>query len=344
VREGVAADLTEAREDVPRPRDGGQADTPAAMAKFDNVRRVAKDGCRLRAGREEVVEIDDLKANLLQTGASSGFEGAYAPRHSGEGARSGSTDAHRTEKHLRCAVRDGDIEPGAGVGRVHRVEIRFKAQACRGSPAEHEPSGARSTPLNGHGALMERHRFIGRHVRIGIERDDVGDRGIVSFVGSEGVRVNSRAGRRMMHQSLANRASQARIACSSCLARRQQPLEAERHGLVISEAAALLLLHDRQRMTACETPHLLEALNRDERRQRLALALGDELVVPEGDAIQHVADVLANLHRGDLVNQKVGRQSAPRGWDGIPRAENTRISGVLEGEGQGENEELGTAN
>lgn len=35
-----------------------------------------------------------------------------------------------------------------------------------------------------------------------------------------------------------------------------------------------------------------QALDRDEGGQRLALALDDEFIVPEGDAIQHVADAL----------------------------------------------------
>src|SRR6476469_9721919 len=55
-------------------------------------------------------------------------------------------------------------------------------------------------------------------------------------------------------------------------------------------------------MTACEPAHLLETLNRHERRQRFPLTFDDEFVVPERDAIQHVPDSLTDVERRDLVS------------------------------------------
>ncbi len=53
-------------------------------------------------------------------------------------------------------------------------------------------------------------------------------------------------------------------------------------------------------MAPGEAAHLLEPLDRHEGRERLALALDDELVVSEGDAIEHVAEPLANVDGGYL--------------------------------------------
>jgi hypothetical protein len=63
------------------------------------------------------------------------------------------------------------------------------------------------------------------------------------------------------------------------------------------------LIHELKGMSACKAPHLLKALNRHQGSQRLALPFDDELVVPEGDPVQHVSNSLPNIHRRNFVGQ-----------------------------------------
>lgn len=78
-------------------------------------------------------------------------------------------------------------------------------------------------------------------------------------------------------------------------------LEGEVHRLVVGQpiAGALrLAVEHGQGVRASEPPHLLEALDRDQGRHRLALALDDELVLPQGDTVEKVTDALANVQSG----------------------------------------------
>ena len=74
-------------------------------------------------------------------------------------------------------------------------------------------------------------------------------------------------------------------------------LHAKRHRLIVGQRAALLLLHHIKGVTLRETPHLLKALDRNQRCQWLAFTFDDEFVVAKRDAIEHVADPLTDVHR-----------------------------------------------
>jgi hypothetical protein len=50
---------------------------------------------------------------------------------------------------------------------------------------------------------------------------------------------------------------------------------------------------------------LVKLLDRDHRREGLALPLDDELIVPQGYAIQIFAETLPNLHRRDLLRHEM---------------------------------------
>jgi hypothetical protein len=64
-----------------------------------------------------------------------------------------------------------------------------------------------------------------------------------------------------------------------------------------SVGAALLALQDVEGVPAREASHLLEALHGDERSEWLPLALDDELIMPESDAIQRFCRVLYTMSR-----------------------------------------------
>lgn len=53
-----------------------------------------------------------------------------------------------------------------------------------------------------------------------------------------------------------------------------------------------------------KTAHLFQPLDRNEGGQGLAFALDDELVVPEGDTVQHVADALPDGEGGDFFSHR----------------------------------------
>lgn len=55
-------------------------------------------------------------------------------------------------------------------------------------------------------------------------------------------------------------------------------------------------------MTAREAPHLIQPLDRNQGGEGLALTLDDELVVSQGDAIEHVADALSYFNCRDPVS------------------------------------------
>jgi hypothetical protein len=58
-----------------------------------------------------------------------------------------------------------------------------------------------------------------------------------------------------------------------------------------------LPLEEVEGLCARKPPHLLESFDWDQGRQRFPFAFDDEFVVPEGDAVQHVPDPLANIDR-----------------------------------------------
>src|SRR2546423_7284686 len=62
------------------------------------------------------------------------------------------------------------------------------------------------------------------------------------------------------------------------------------------------MLKELERLLTCKTAHLLQSLNRNQGSERLALALDDELVVPERNPVQHVADARANVHGRNLLS------------------------------------------
>jgi len=70
----------------------------------------------------------------------------------------------------------------------------------------------------------------------------------------------------------------------------------------------LLLLEELQGMSPREAAHLLQPLDGDQRSQRLALSLDDELVVSEGDPVEQVPDALANVNGRHLF----GHAAYPR--------------------------------
>ena len=109
-------------------RHGGQLDAPAV------VRRVATCGGKPKAGpgrrrREELVEVDDLKAELRQAGGVAFRESADASGHAREVSRGGHSEAQRTEENLSRAARDIDAQACAGLRRVHGVHVRFETKA-----------------------------------------------------------------------------------------------------------------------------------------------------------------------------------------------------------------------
>src|SRR5205823_5095040 len=65
--------------------------------------------------------------------------------------------------------------------------------------------------------------------------------------------------------------------------------------LLLCYRALLLLVEELQRMPPREPAHLLQPLDRDQRSQRLAFPLDHELVMPQGDPVEQVADALANV-------------------------------------------------
>jgi len=54
-------------------------------------------------------------------------------------------------------------------------------------------------------------------------------------------------------------------------------------------------------MMPCESAHLLEPLERNERSDWLPLSLDDELVVSERNPVEQVVDPVANVERGQLL-------------------------------------------
>jgi hypothetical protein len=72
-------------------------------------------------------------------------------------------------------------------------------------------------------------------------------------------------------------------------------LEGKLFNLAFGQCAAFLSLHEVERLTACESLHLRESLDGHQGGQRLALPLDDELIVSQGDSIQHVSDSLADV-------------------------------------------------
>src|SRR5207253_7082566 len=82
------------------------------------------------------------------------------------------------------------------------------------------------------------------------------------------------------------------------LSRRALRLERDLERLLLAHGALLLLLEKIKRVPPCEAPHLLQPFDRHQRRQWLAFALDDELVVAEGDPVQEVTDPLADIDGG----------------------------------------------
>jgi hypothetical protein len=79
-------------------------------------------------------------------------------------------------------------------------------------------------------------------------------------------------------------------------------LEREFEGLLLGDRGTAPLIEEFQRMPSRVSTHLLEALNRHKRGERLALTLDDKLIVPESHAVEQVADPLAHLDRGYLLH------------------------------------------
>ena len=76
-------------------------------------------------------------------------------------------------------------------------------------------------------------------------------------------------------------------------------LQGDFHRLRVGELLAgrcLLLLEELKRMLSSEAAHLLEAFDRYQGRQRLALSCDDELVVTQGHAVEDVADTRPHIH------------------------------------------------
>jgi hypothetical protein len=69
----------------------------------------------------------------------------------------------------------------------------------------------------------------------------------------------------------------------------------------LCQTAALLLGHKIERLPACEPPHLLEPLDGHQSRQGLTFPLDDELVSAERYPVEHVADSLPHVDRGNLL-------------------------------------------
>jgi len=79
-------------------------------------------------------------------------------------------------------------------------------------------------------------------------------------------------------------------------------LEGDRERLFLAHRALLLLLEEFQRVPPCETPHLLQTLDRYQRGQWLALPLDDKLIVTKGHSVEQVTDPLANVDCGDFFH------------------------------------------
>jgi hypothetical protein len=75
-------------------------------------------------------------------------------------------------------------------------------------------------------------------------------------------------------------------------------LHRESHRLLVRERTPGLTLQSLEGMTPREPPHLLQALSRDERGERLALALDVELVVPQRNSIEQIADPAPDIFSG----------------------------------------------
>ena len=65
-----------------------------------------------------------------------------------------------------------------------------------------------------------------------------------------------------------------------------------------------MLIHELKGMPARKPTHLLKPLDRHQGGQRLAFSLDDELVVPQGDPIQHVANSLTHIHRRNSIGHR----------------------------------------
>jgi len=65
--------------------------------------------------------------------------------------------------------------------------------------------------------------------------------------------------------------------------------------LLLCDRAVLLLLKELKRMPPSEPSHLLQPLDRNQRSQRLAFPFDHELVMPQGNPVEQVADPLANV-------------------------------------------------
>jgi hypothetical protein len=60
---------------------------------------------------------------------------------------------------------------------------------------------------------------------------------------------------------------------------------------------ALLLIQERKGVAPSDEAHLLESFYGDERRERFALSLDHELVVPQGNPVEHVTKPLPHFKR-----------------------------------------------
>lgn len=70
---------------------------------------------------------------------------------------------------------------------------------------------------------------------------------------------------------------------------------------VVWIGTTLLLLQNIERVSSREAPHLLQAFDRYEGGQWLALALDNEFVVPKGNPIEHVPYALPNVDGRNLL-------------------------------------------
>jgi hypothetical protein len=71
--------------------------------------------------------------------------------------------------------------------------------------------------------------------------------------------------------------------------------QSDLESLLLTHRALLLLFEELQGMSPGEAAHLLQPLDRDQRSQRLAFPLDDELVVSERDPVEQVTDALPNV-------------------------------------------------
>jgi len=98
------------------------------------------------------------------------------------------------------------------------------------------------------------------------------------------------------------------VPLAALFARPALRLESEIHGFLVGESVArplLLSLEELLEPLPGGPPHLFQALDRHERGQRLTFPLDDELVVPERDAIEHVAKALPYVERRNLLGHEI---------------------------------------